>query len=411
MRDSKGVVRPTLLVLASTYPRWSDDHEPGFVHELAKRLTDRFNIIALVPSAPGAAPSETLEGVEVVRYRYAPRRFETLVNDGGIVTNLRRHRWKVLLVPTFILGQAWRTWHLLRTRRIDVVHAHWLIPQGLIVAVLSKWSGRCPPYLVTSHGADLFALRGKGLDALKRLVVRRATAATVVSESMRIELERLGADVSKVSVQPMGVDLKERFTLDASVERSRDEILFVGRLVEKKGLRHLIDAMPEIVNRYPTAYLTVAGFGPEQSERQAQVQRLNLGGKVHFVGSLSQPELPPLYRRAAVFVAPFVQADSGDQEGLGLVVVEAAGCGCPVVVSDLPAVQDVFETFKAHRVAPGSATSIAEAVCKVLAVVSQGDGIASNVGSSLYDRFDWSVVADNYAWKLRGVADKRSQIG
>src|SRR5690348_10519653 len=196
--------RPTLVVLASTYPRWSGDAEPGFVHELAKRLTDRFQVIALVPSAPGAAKREILDGVEVIRYRYAPMRFETLVNDGGIVNNLRRNRWKIFLVPTFVLAQAWRTWRLLRSRKVDVIHAHWLLPQGLIAALLGKLSRRAPPFLVTSHGADLFSLHGKGLNALKRFVARRAASVTVVSAAMRNELARIDVDTSTVDVQPMG---------------------------------------------------------------------------------------------------------------------------------------------------------------------------------------------------------------
>src|SRR5690348_13154294 len=254
MPDSPDSPRPTLLVLASTYPRWSGDHEPGFVHELAKRLTDHFKVIAVVPSAPGATARETLDGVEVIRYRYAPRRFETLVNDGGIVTNLRRHRWKMLLVPTFVWAQAWRTWRLLRTRQIDVIHAHWLLPQGLIAALLGKLSGQAPPFLVTAHGADLFALRGKGLNALKRFVARKATTVTVVSEAMRNELAHIGSNVGNVEVQPMGVDLTIRFIPGSATKRSYGEILFVGRLVEKKGLRYLIDAMPAILRVFPSAH-------------------------------------------------------------------------------------------------------------------------------------------------------------
>ena len=156
---------PTLLVLASTYPRWADDHEPGFVHELAKRLTDRFHVIAVVPSSPGAAAREILDGVEVIRYRYAPRRLETLVNNGGIATNLHRSPWKWLLVPGFLLGQYLAAKQLLKRRRIDVIHAHWLIPQGLIAHRLKRRTGI--PYLVTSHGGDLFGLRGHVLNAMK----------------------------------------------------------------------------------------------------------------------------------------------------------------------------------------------------------------------------------------------------
>jgi Glycosyltransferase len=404
MPDSPNSKRPTLLVLASTYPRWSGDHEPGFVHELAKRLTDQYHVIAVVPSAPGAAARETLDGVDVIRYRYAPRRFETLVNDGGIVTNLRRHRWKMLLVPTFVWAQAWRTWRVLRTRQIDVVHAHWLLPQGLIVALLGSLLWRFPPYLVTSHGADLFALRGRNSSKLKRFVTKRAAAITAVSEAMRDELKRIGADVDKVRVQPMGVDLCHNYAPDSTVERSRDEILFVGRFVEKKGLRHLIDAMPAILLAHPSAYLTVVGFGPEEAERRAQVRRLDLQSKVQFVGALSQSELPAVYRRAAVFVAPFVQAPSGDQEGLGLVAVEAAGCGCPVVVSDLPTTRGVFDSGLARLVASGSAAAISDAVCRALVAQPSGDFLSES-RMSLIARFDWSVVAGGYAKILRDMVD------
>src|SRR5690606_34159902 len=91
--------RPNLMVLASTYPRWAGDPEPSFVHELARRLTDRFNVTVLCPHAPGTASSEAMDGVQIIRYRYAPSAWETLVNDGGIVANLRRTKWKALLLP------------------------------------------------------------------------------------------------------------------------------------------------------------------------------------------------------------------------------------------------------------------------------------------------------------------------
>ena len=242
------------------------------MHELAKRLTTQFEVRVLCPHAQGAAVQETLEGVEVVRYRYAPGRLETLVNHGGIVNNLKRQPWKWLLVPLFLLVLFWRTWREIHHWHPDVIHAHWLLPQGLVVALLGLLDRRTPPLLVTSHGADLFALRARPLTALKRFVIRRAAALTVVSQAMKEELARIGASLHKVSVQPMGVDLTHRFTPTPDLPRSCDEILFVGRLVEKKGLRYLIAAMPEIIARHPSAFLTVVGFGPEEGERHAQAE-------------------------------------------------------------------------------------------------------------------------------------------
>src|SRR5690606_3383295 len=153
--------------------------------ELAKRLVGRFRVTVVGPHAPGSLPIEVIDGVRVIRYRYAPERLETLVNDGGIVTNLRRARWKRLLGPTSVLGQAWQAWRRLCSDRVAGIHAHWLLPRGLFAALLQCLPGSRVPFVVTSPGADLYALRGRLLEALKRFVLHRAAAITVVSSAMR----------------------------------------------------------------------------------------------------------------------------------------------------------------------------------------------------------------------------------
>lgn len=396
--------RPILLVLASTYPRWHGDPEPGFVHELAKRLVGRFRVVVVGPHALGALTQEVIEGVEVHRYRYAPVRWQTLVNNGGIVTNLRRSKWKLLLVPGFILAQACAAWRICRRMRVDVVHAHWLFPQGLLAVFLRMVAGRDLPFIVTSHGADLYALRGRVWDTVKRIVTRSATAVTAVSNVMREDLTRLGTQAEKIHVLPMGVDLADRFTPDDTT-RNPGEILFVGRLVEKKGLRHLLDAMPAILARHPGAHLTIVGFGPEESELKAQAKQFSIDDKVTFIGAIEQSLLPALYRRAAVFVAPFVEAASGDREGLGLVTVEAIGCGCPVVVGDLPAVRDVLDpTHDASMlVTPGDAHALADAVSAVLADPEGTRDATLRLRRRTSSLFDWSSVASRYGKLLAGT--------
>jgi glycosyltransferase involved in cell wall biosynthesis len=402
--------RPTLLVLASTYPRWRDDHEPGFVHELCRRLTDRFHVIALVPDAPGADPGGDFDGVEVIRYRYAPRALQRLVNDGGIVTNLRRSRWKWLLVPGFVLGQYLAARHLLRHRRIDVVHAHWLIPQGLIARALCR--RRRVPYVVTSHGGDLFGLRGRLLTALKRRVADDAAALTVVSSAMREECARLNFSPKRIEVLPMGVDLSERFTAGEDIPREPDRILFIGRLVPKKGLRHLLEAMPLIVRDRPGATLDIAGFGPEESSLRSQAQRLGLEHKVRFLGALPQRELPALYRSASVFVAPFIRDDSGNQEGLPVALMEAVGCGCPVVVGNVAGVEDLLgEAADDLALDPTDTPALAEAVIHVLANPEQAHTKARHVLEIAAARVDWRTIAAGYGDLLRDAVDHATPAG
>lgn len=389
--------RPVLLVLSSTYPRWAGDPEPGFVHELCKRLVPDFRVVVVAPHAPGARVRETLDGVELRRFRYAPGSLETLVNDGGIVTNLRRSPWKWLLLPGFMLSLLWTAWRTIAAERPAVAHAHWLVPQGLALAMLGLIDRRTPPFVVTSHGADLYALRSFPMQVLKRWVARRAVASTVVSGAMREEMARIGVDVSKVSVQPMGVDLSTRFTPDLAVERSRDEVLFVGRLVEKKGVHHLLDALPLILRQHASAFLTIAGFGPWEGALRARAARLGVQGRVDFVGAMEQSRLPVLYRRAGVFVAPFVKAGDGDREGLGLVTVEAMGCGCPAIVGDVEAVQELVSNGALVQVVDArDPAALASQVVALLRNRPAPEALAASV-----NRFDWQRCADGYRQLLQ----------
>lgn len=393
--------KPVLLVLASTYPRWRGDYEPGFVHELSRRLVERFQVIVLCPHAPGADRREWLDGVEIIRFRYAPSRLETLVNGGGIAVNLRRSKWKVLLVPLFLVAQLAVLVSVLARRRVDAIHAHWIIPQGLLACVAKVLARSHAPLLVTSHGADVFALRGGVFDAVRRYVLHRAGALTVVSRALMDRLLPQMPAKRLVEIIPMGVDLEATFTASPTIERDPHLILFVGRLVEKKGVIHLVRAMVAIRRKQPSARLEIVGFGPEEPALRVAVQRLGLQTVVHFMGPALPASLPAVYRRAGVFVAPFVEADSGDQEGLGLVVVEALGCGCPIVVGNVGAVADTLGPhFRDVAVDASDEDALAD---RIVSVMSAGPASQRALAASVLERFDWKVIAGRYdtlLWRL-----------
>ena len=394
------VARPRLLVLATTYPRWRDDHEPGFVHELARRLTGRFDVVVIAPHAQGAQTRENLDGVCVVRYRYAPLRWETLVQDGGITTHLKRSPWKWSLVPTFFAMQWWCARRFVTP--YTVVHAHWIILPGIVARLLGR------RYLVTSHGADLFALRGRLAARIKRWVLAGATATTVVSRAMLAPAGELRSDLLPC-VAPMGVDLTSRFIPDPSVTRESNHLLFVGRLVEKKGVDVLLAAMPAVLSKRPGTILSIVGHGPLAASLQEMAARLGIADVVRFVGPVPSAALPAWYRRASLFVAPFRQARSGDQEGLGLVLVEALGCGCPVITTDIDAVSDVLEAMPGMgRVASDDASALAEGILSMLdderLAAAVDDGLAL-----LRGRFDWDQVALHYGDMLEAVRTETVQ--
>lgn len=399
--------KPRLLVMASTYPRWVDDHEPGFVHEMARRLTGRFDVVVVAPHAAGSAAVEEIDGVNIRRFRYAPSRFETLVNDGGIVTNLQKSPWKWLLLPFFFAGLLFSTAKAIRSFRPDVVHAHWLIPQGLALLLLRCIGFRVPPYLVTSHGADLFALRARPLVWLKRHIALKAKAVTVVSEVMKEELIRIGVPEERIKVRSMGVDLLERFSpVDVKgIDHCSRQVLFVGRMVEKKGARYLVEAVPAIANEFPDVKVKFIGSGPELQELKALAEKLAVVGHIEFTGSQPQEYVARSIRESLVFVAPFVEAKGGDQEGLGLVLVEALGTGCPAVVTDIAAARDVTRISGGVLIVPQrSSGALAEKIIKVLCSprMYRSGVLASR--HRLVGKFDWSSVAAEYGLILLKIA-------
>jgi glycosyltransferase involved in cell wall biosynthesis len=399
--------RQTLVIAASTYPRWAADAEPAFVHQLAKRLTNSFDVIVVTPGSPGAKRTEILEGVQILRYRYAPQRLESLVHNGGMLFHLKRYPWKWLLVPTFMLGQVAAVKRIVSRRRVDVVHAHWLIPQGFACALaLLGRPARRPRFVVTTHGGDLFAFRTPLMQWIKRWVVGHCDAATAVSASMAGELASYAPRLS-VSVLPMGVDLDKHFVPQGRRPRRHTSdaprLLYVGRLVEKKGVHVLIDAMAEVCQTFPNARLTVVGFGPEQRSLEKQAAGLGLEHSVIFAGPRTQNDLPEIYRDADILVAPFIKAVGGDQDGLGLVLVEAMGCGCPVITSDLPVVKDVLGDdwpFQSPR--PGDPKMLAASICAMLSDPSAAELAVQRARGRLLNQFGWAAVASRYSALLGG---------
>ena len=402
MSQEAAGARPRLLVLTSTFPRWAGDREPPFVYELSRRLAGQFEVHVLAPHAPGARREETLDGVHVHRFRYAPERLQQLAYDGGILARLRERPWRLILVPCLLAAQALALRRLLARQRFDVLHAHWVIPQGL--AALLAGAPRRVPMLCTSHGGDLFGLRGPLARYLKRRVLAQSAAVTVVSEAMREAVLAL-CPGQVVDVVPMGTDLSGCFTPPDQPARASDTLLFAGRLVEKKGVVYLLDAVARLRAKGRAVTLTLAGDGPQRGALQAHAVRLGIDSVVRFLGAVDHAQLAGLFRQAAVAVVPSVVAADGDQEGFGLVIVEAMGCACPVVASRLPAINDIaVDGETALLVPPADPDALALAIARVL---DDTDGAAQRAAAArlrVLERFGWESVGRRYADLLDRLA-------
>jgi len=392
-----------ILVITSTFPRWQGDKEPPFVYELSQRLAEHYTVHVLAPHTFGAALTELFGKLKVTRFSYFFQKYQTLAYGGGILPNLKQNRWRYLLVPFFIIAEWFALVRLLRQEKFDLIHAHWLVPQGLVAMLALAFFKKAPLFICTSHGGDLFGLQGKLFKKIKQLVLKRATVLTVVSQTMRKTAVSLGAEAAKVQVIPMGVNIKTQFIPPLTAQRE-NSLLFVGRLVEKKGLHYLLMALPLIIKQHPNMTLTLIGHGPEEPKLKKQVTDLKLNQYVKFLGAVENDQLPAWYQSSKIVIFPSIVAADGDREGFGLVLVEALGCECAVAASDLAAMQDILKDQENALIfKQKNAQDLADKVNELLGNPQWCVSLGKRGRQDMLTRYDWEIITEKYRLLIDSV--------
>lgn len=331
MTENRRSNKKKLLVTASTFPRWDHDTEPRFILDLSSHLTDEYEVTVLVPAAPGAKEREVLDGVNVIRYHYFPvHRWETLCYPGAIVPRIKEKKIRALLVPFLFLSLYFHLQKILP--EYDIVHAHWLIPQGIVQSFFKK------PYIVTGHGGDVVSLNKGIIKCLKIRALKNASQVTVVSEYLKGRVRELAPECSP-EVISMGVDTskfgRQYFQADYFGQGDKKVVLFVGRLAEIKGVTYLIEAMEQV-----DALLVIVGDGPLRNVLEQQAKKQN--GKIRFLGVKTHNELKVIYASADVLVVPSIIAEDGAQEGMPTTIMEAMASGLPIVASSTGGIREII---------------------------------------------------------------------
>jgi colanic acid/amylovoran biosynthesis glycosyltransferase len=254
-----------------------------------------------------------------------PREKSWTVDNGGVSGRLRELRFRYV-------GPTRHELESLRARKPRLLYAHFA-PDGYAAMRLAE---RLEVPLVTAlHGYDVtmsdesLARTRLGREYLRGRAALQKKGALFLACSAFIRNRglALGFPAERTIVHSIGVDI-DRF--QPRIDRARDKtVLFVGRLVEKKGCGNLIEAMAVVQRRCPAAELVVIGDGPFRT--QYEVQATARGVRCRFFGSQPPGVVRDWMARSSVFCVPSVVAASGDAEGFGMVFIEAQAMGLPVV--------------------------------------------------------------------------------
>jgi len=199
------------------------------------------------------------------------------------------------------------------------------------------------PVVVTLHGYDInihkqwwqlptqSASRRRYPGRLLRLASDPRVHFVAVSAAIKERALEWGIPANRISVHYIGVDLSNFRPSGLPIELRPPRILFVGRLVEKKGVEYLIHAFKMVKSQLPAAELVIVGDGRLRPKLEQLSRQLQLG--VTFLGGLSSQQIREEMQKTRVLCSPSVTAENGDAEGLPIVILEAQACGIPVITS------------------------------------------------------------------------------
>ena len=328
-------------VLTHNYPRYPGDFSGVFVEALCNELAAQGQRVTVWAPDDPAYDRAAHPGVRLRRYRYAwPARLQRLGYMRTMQSDLALRLEAYLLSPALFAAGIAAVTAQARRDRPDVLHAHWLLPNGFIAAVASRWLGI--PLVVSVPGSDAqVAGQNPLFRAMARYTFRQASLLTANSESLRDAVVALGADPAKFDMIIYGTD-PDALRPDATgVDELRRELaipagatvlLCVGRMVYKKGFDDLVRALALDDLRRREIVAVMVGQGDQWAEWQQLAQELGVADRLRWVGNVPKERIGRYYNLADVLVMPSV---SRPADGLNVCVLDAMSCAKPVVASDV----------------------------------------------------------------------------
>jgi len=269
---------------------------------------------------------------------------------------------ELLALPPEEAAQVLHVAGWVRTAGITHLHAHFATLATTVARLVSRITG--VPYSFTAHAKDIFHC-SVDPDQLRRKLADAHHVVTVSEFNVAWLHERFGASAARVHRVYNGLDVAALPFAEPLVRNGR--VAFVGRLVEKKGLADLLDAIALLRQRGRGVGLDVVGAGTLEPVLRRQVEVLGLGDLVTFHGPLPADRVQQVVRAASVLAAPCVLAADGDRDGLPTVLLEAMALGTPCVSTPVTGIPEAVQPGRTGIIVPErDPYALAEAIATLL---------------------------------------------
>lgn len=307
-----------------------------------------------------------------------------------------RPKW--LLSPVSVLK-------IVRKARPELIQASHGFASYFSAWCLKKFFGI--PYFVWAYGLDILSMRKSALMRfLVKMIYKDAEAGIANSNFTKKEMVKAGIDREKVFVVYPGVDSKKfsprpvpkaiykKYNLPAD----RKILLSVSRLVARKGFDLVIQALPQILEKFPNAVYVLGGRGPDEARLKSLVSRASgkVQSAVRFIGFVDEQDLPDLYSSAEIFLMPSRQINE-DVEGFGMVFLEANACLCPVIGGKSGGIAEaIADGETGFLVNPKDPADLAEKVNALLSDPELAKKMGERGRQRVVNEFGWEKITGGF---------------
>ena len=392
-----------ICMIASTYPRFDNDGAGRFNRSLAEALSRLgHEVHIVVPYHPAIEPYET--PVHIHLFRYPGAEYWSVMGYANAMDSDRSLKWQAyLLILPFLFKGASTLSRLLKQHDFDVIHSHWVLPNGPI-GLLGKVRTHSPLF-VSLHGSDIyFARKNPIFSAVARCVFRHAQGVTACSPELYQSAIEMGASPDSTRLILWGADPeafdshRETSLVREQLELEKDAqvLLTLGRLVGKKGFDVLVRAMPSVLASFPKTYCIIVGDGPEGPHLQRLADQLGVLDHLRFPGFIPWNRVPEYLHISELFVAPSMH-DKGNLDGLPTVILEAMAAGRPVIASNVAGIPLAVVHDKTGLLVPErDEEALARAICHLLQDARLRDRLGEAGRARVHDELNWDQVAQQF---------------
>jgi len=403
-----------LLIITSTFPRWKNDTTPEFVFELAKNISlKKINVSILAPHYKNAKFYEIIEKIKIFRFPYFyPLSFQKVSYDGGVLPNLKRSNLAKIQVIFFLISEFFLSLFLSIKNKIEVINSHWIIPHGFIGAIIKKLTKK--KHIIVIHAGDLSLLEKLPFRRnILSFIIKNSDLLIFVSNHGKKRLSKLVKDellekFNKIAIKiPMGVYTKNFRKLIIKSPKNKylnkKNIIFIGRLTDKKGLIYLVKAMPIVFKKIPNCTLTIVGDGPLKKSLEENVKNLNIENKILFVGYKIGKEKVNLLESSDILVVPSIKTKDNDEEGLPVVLMEGLATGKAIIATRCGGIPEIIkDQYNGLLINQKSSKELAEKIIYLLKNPIKSRILEKNALNS-GKKYDWQIIAKQYSDIIKNI--------